>query len=124
MSVDRSPTSFGPVRMHPVTGLDRLRRAGVDGVQQRGVRAVELDQRPRNGRSSGWPSSGSGCHVHDNHGSDGGNRNHLGQRLVGHRVVFSGRDERARPSDPRVPTRRRSRSAVKNWPRIGPTERV
>ena len=44
---DRADRLVDPVRVHPRAGADRVGGAGVDRVQQRGVGAVELDQRPR-----------------------------------------------------------------------------
>ena len=50
-----------------------------------------------NGRSNGWPFTGSGTHVHDVTVPDGRDLDEVGGRLVGDRVVLQrGHDDLAR----------------------------
>ena len=123
MSVIAPDRFVDPMGMHPRPGADRVGRSGVDGVQQRDVGTVELDQRPGEGPVQRLPLQRLGLPGPRQHGPDTGHRYDLGQSLVGHGVELGGRDV-----DPairaRTPTMRRSRRAVKNWLRVGPTERV
>ena len=88
---DRADRFVGPVHVHPGAGADRVGRAGVDRVQQRGVGAVEFDQRPRERAVQGLALERFGLPRPGHHGSDAGHRYDLGQSLVGDRVVFGGR---------------------------------
>ena len=63
----------------------------VDRVQQRGVGAVELDQRPRERPVQRLALQRLGLPGPRHHGADAGHRYDLGQRLVGDRVVLGGR---------------------------------
>ena len=76
-----------------------------------------------NGRSSGWPSSGSASHVQlttvpagPTATSSSGGRDVTGSYSNGGACTL--------PSAPRAPRMRRSRSAVMNWPSTGPSDRV
>src|SRR6478609_620800 len=76
-----------------------------------------------NGRSSGWPSNGSGCHVHDTTVPTlaTGTTSVRGAYVTG---SYSAGGTCTRPSEPRTPTTCRLRSAVKNALSTEPTERV
>jgi hypothetical protein len=87
-------------------------RAGVHRVQDRGVGAVEFDQRPGERVLQRLALERFGLPTPGQHRSDAGDRYDLGQRFVGDGVVFGGRYEYPAVG-PRTPTMRRSRSAVK-----------
>ncbi len=76
-----------------------------------------------NGRSNGWPATGSGTQVHDVTVPVGetSTKSSLATWVTG---SYSGGGSTTRPSDVRAATSLPSRSPVKNRPRTGPTERV
>jgi hypothetical protein len=76
-----------------------------------------------NGRSRGWPSSGWGCQVHESTVPtlETGTISVSRSQVTG---SYSTTGTWTLPSDPRIPTIWRLRSAVKNAPRVDPTERV
>ena len=65
--------------------------SGVDRVQQRGVGAVELDQRPRERAVQRLALQRLGLPGPRHHGADAGHRYDLGQPFVGDGVVLGGR---------------------------------
>ena len=82
-----------------------------------GVGAVEFDQRPREGPSSGCPSSGVCCQRPRQHRSHAAHRHDFGELLVGHQVELGGRyeDPAVGPADAHDVV---FRSAVKNEPSV------
>ena len=89
---DRADGLVAPVHVHARAGADRVRGSRIDGVQQRGVRAVELDQRP--GERSVQRLTLERFRLprprHDR--ADAGHRYDLGQSLIGDGVVLGGRN--------------------------------
>ena len=113
-----APTGSSTQHMHPGTGADGAGSSSVNGVQQRGVGAVELDQRPRERAVQRLALQGAGCQVQDTTvptlatGTISVSRSYV-------TGSYSAGGTCTRPSEPRTPTMRRSRRAVKNWPRTG-----
>ncbi len=98
---DRADRLVGPVHVHPGAGADRVGRPGVDGVQQRGVGAVELDQRPRERPVQRLALQRLGLPGPRHHRADAGHRYDLGQGFVGDGVELGGRNvyPAIRPAD-------------------------
>ena len=91
---DRARRFVDPMRMHPRPGADRVgtRGSDINGVQQRDVGTVELDQRPGERPVQRLPLQGFGLPGPRQHGPDTGHRYDLGQSFVGHGVELGGRD--------------------------------
>ena len=89
---DRADGFIDPVHVHPGPGADLGSRACVDRMKQRGVGAVELDQRPRERPIERLALQRFGLPRPRHHGSDAGHRYDLGQLLVGDGVILCRRD--------------------------------
>ena len=124
-----SMSVIAPTRSSAQRALTRMpvasrRAAGVDRVQHRGVGAVELDQRPRERPVERLPAA---RRVDPRPGRDDarvGRPRRARSRSSPVTGSYSAGGTSTRPSAARTPTIRRSRSAVRNAPMIGPVERV
>jgi hypothetical protein len=79
------------MHVHPRAGAYRVGGAGVDRMQQRGIGAVELDQRPRERAVQRLALERLRLPAPRDHGPDAAHRYDLGQSFVGDRVVFGRR---------------------------------
>jgi len=89
---DRARRFVDPMGMYPRSAADRVGRPGINGVQQRNVGAVELDQRPGEWPVQRLPLERLGLPGPRQHGPDAGHRYDLGQSFVGHGIELGGRD--------------------------------
>ena len=92
MSVIAPDALLGPAHLHPHAGGHVGGGGDVEGVQERGVGAVEGDQRERERPVEGLAGDRLGHPGPRGHGAGGGHLDEVGDGLMGHRVVLRRRD--------------------------------
>ena len=121
---DRADRLVDPVRVHPRAGADVVGGAGIDRVQQRGVRAVELDQRPRERAVQRLALQRLRLPRPRHHGPDAAHRYDLGQSFVGDGVELGRRHMHPPVRTAHADDASLAQGGEELADRSGPTERV